>query len=259
MEATRYDNDKLKLDLVPASLIREVAKVMTFGAKKYDAHNWRKGMQWSRCLASLKRHILEFENMVDIDPETGALHLGHAACNIAFLIEYYKSHPELDDRWKEPTKRIGLDIDDVVMSFIPAYCERYNLKIPTHWYLDYNFIPNIELLHQDEDFWMNLEPLFDPKSLKFEPTVYITARDERLREWTSKWLEKHNFPKAPIVFSRNKGEICKEWKLDLFIDDSVKNFNEINKAGTACFLMDNYCNQYKDVGYRRIFNVNDIV
>lgn len=259
MDAKRYDDGKIRLDLVPTSLIEEVGKVLTFGAKKYDEHNWKKGMKWSRCIASLKRHIQEFENCKDFDDESSLLHLGHAATNIAFLIEYYKIHPELDDRWRNPSRRIGLDIDDVLLDFVPTYCKRYGLEIPNSWYLDYNIIPRIDELTNDENFWLDLEPLIDPNLLKFEPTVYITARDERLQEYTSKWLEKHNFPKAPIIFSRNKGKTCQEYELDLFIDDSPKNFREINEAGIACYLLDQPWNRYTDVGYRRIYNLNDVI
>lgn len=270
-QALRYNEGKNEIGLVPTELIEGVAKVMTYGKNKYTirddegkiissgAENWRKGLSWSSVINSLDRHWLEFKKGTDVDPESFLLHLEHVGANLGFLLNYYKSHPELDDRYKAPQIRVGLDIDDVCLSFVPAYCKKYNLQVPNSWYLDYDFIPRIEELAKDEDFWMNLEPLFDPNALKFEPIVYITARDERLKEYTSKWLEKHNFPKAPVVFSRNKGEVCKEYKLTHFIDDSPKNFREVNESGTACFLLDTPWNKYIDVGYRRIKNVNDII
>lgn len=270
-QALRYNEGKTEIGLVPVELIEGVAKVLTYGKNKYTvkdkdgnivstgAQNWRKGMSWSKVIDSLERHLLEFKKGTDVDIESSCLHLEHLACNVAFLLNYYKSHPELDDRWKEPQKRIALDFDDVLADFVPAYCKKVGIEIPNSWYLDYNFIPNIEKLHEDENFWMNLEPLFDPKELKFEPVMYITARDPKLSEWTTKWLEKHNFPKAPVVFSRNKGITCKENNIQLFIDDSPKNYDEINKEGVACFLMDTIWNRYRDVGYRRIKNINDIL
>ena len=36
----------------------------------------------------------------DKDPESGLSHLAHAACCIMFLLEFEKTHPELDDRYK---------------------------------------------------------------------------------------------------------------------------------------------------------------
>lgn len=103
--ATRYNINKIKYSLVPHLAHKEMAAVFTFGAKKYSANNWRKGLPFSTCLDSLQRHIESFKNGEDIDPESGLLHLGHMMCNVAFLIEFLTTHPELDDRVK-PNKII---------------------------------------------------------------------------------------------------------------------------------------------------------
>lgn len=58
----RFNDGKNRLDLVPTSLIEEVGKVLTFGASKYGDNNWRSPMSWSKCIASLKRHLVAFEN-----------------------------------------------------------------------------------------------------------------------------------------------------------------------------------------------------
>ena len=101
METLRYDNEKNRLDLISPIFIEELGKVLTYGANKYAPNNWRfTGMDWSRCIGSLKRHLNEFEKGIDIDPESGLSHLAHIACNVMFLVEYNKTHPELDDRFK---------------------------------------------------------------------------------------------------------------------------------------------------------------
>ena len=41
-EGRKYDGDKAKLYLLPPKSILEVGKVLTYGAEKYDAENWRK-------------------------------------------------------------------------------------------------------------------------------------------------------------------------------------------------------------------------
>jgi len=89
----KYDSGKPQLDLVPPSLDEAVGDILTLGAKKYASHNWRKGINYSRIVASLKRHMNEFYKGNLIDKESGKPHLHHAACNIAFLIEY-ESNPE---------------------------------------------------------------------------------------------------------------------------------------------------------------------
>lgn len=98
MSAIKYDVDKPRVDLLPPFALLEAAKALEFGAKKYGEHNWRKGLNWSRCIGSLLRHIYAFMSGEDNDQESGLPHLSHAMCNIMFLIEYTRSKPELDDR-----------------------------------------------------------------------------------------------------------------------------------------------------------------
>lgn len=102
-EGTKYDQGKPRHDLLPTSLMHGVAEILTFGAKKYAEHNWRKGIAYSRIYSSLQRHITSWQSGETIDPESGKPHLWHAGCNIAFLIEF-ESKPEqyksFDDRYK---------------------------------------------------------------------------------------------------------------------------------------------------------------
>lgn len=100
VEATRSDFGKRRLELISPLAMEGLADVLTFGAKKYADHNWRKGMDWSRCIGSLKRHLSEFEKGIDIDPESGLRHIDHIACNAMFLSEYSLTHKNLDDRYK---------------------------------------------------------------------------------------------------------------------------------------------------------------
>jgi hypothetical protein len=100
MDALKYDDEKIDLSMVPKSLMYAVAEVLMFGARKYERHNWRKGMVWSRLIAATLRHIHAFNEGEDLDPESKLNHLHHAACDIAFLIEYYKEALGQDDRFK---------------------------------------------------------------------------------------------------------------------------------------------------------------
>lgn len=97
---TKFDAGKLRLELLPAESLEEIAKVLAFGAIKYSDHNWRNGMKWSRLLGALLRHTFAFMRGEDKDPETGLSHLAHAGCCILFLLSYEKFKPELDDRFK---------------------------------------------------------------------------------------------------------------------------------------------------------------
>ena len=98
--AVKHDQDKLPLHLLSTEALNQTAAVLKFGAEKYAEHNWRKGFAWSRPLAAAMRHITAFNNGEDRDPESGLSHLAHAACCIMFLLEFEKTHPHLDDRYK---------------------------------------------------------------------------------------------------------------------------------------------------------------
>ena len=84
----KYDSDKPMMDLIPPYMEEEVAKVLTFGAKKYAPGNWRKVEPLrSRYLAAAQRHINALKKGESHDPESGLHHAAHAACCLMFLGE----------------------------------------------------------------------------------------------------------------------------------------------------------------------------
>lgn len=98
----KFDTDKPRMDLIDGEAMEELAKVLTFGAKKYAEHNWRKGITLSRLLAALLRHAYAILRGEDTDEETGLPHAAHAMCCCMFLLWTMKHKPDMDDRWKKP-------------------------------------------------------------------------------------------------------------------------------------------------------------
>jgi len=99
--ATKHDQGKPRFELIPATALAEVAKVMAFGAGKYGDHNWRTGpdfFTWTRLSGALLRHTFAWMRGEDLDPETGLSHMAHAACNALFLLEYITVKLGKDDR-----------------------------------------------------------------------------------------------------------------------------------------------------------------
>lgn len=96
----KFDSDKLQWDLFPFDLAEDELRVWMFGAKKYSAHNWRKGMPMSRGFNALVRHLTAYMYGEDKDPESGESHLAHAACCLKMMQHTEKHHKELDDRIK---------------------------------------------------------------------------------------------------------------------------------------------------------------
>jgi hypothetical protein len=99
-QSLKKDAGKAPLGLLPSQPLTEIAKVLAFGAKKYEPHGWRKGMDWSRLYDAALRHLLAFKEGEDRDPESGELHLAHLGCCVLFLLEHQTKNLGKDDRYK---------------------------------------------------------------------------------------------------------------------------------------------------------------
>jgi hypothetical protein len=95
----KLDQGKPPLDLIPYEALEEIARVLDFGAKKYARANWAKGIEYSRLISGILRHVNSFNAGQDVDPETGISHMAHAGCGIMFLLYMEKNRPDMDDRW----------------------------------------------------------------------------------------------------------------------------------------------------------------
>lgn len=86
----KFDNGKLR-----ASLLRdfplaftEMAKVLTFGASKYEAHSWQHVPNAvERYTDAADRHDLALWSGESVDEESGCLHEAQAIINRLFVLE----------------------------------------------------------------------------------------------------------------------------------------------------------------------------
>lgn len=81
----KYDQGKLRLDLIPPEIIEGLGQVFTLGAEKYGIGNWEKGFEPGQLLAAARRHDLALAKGEFIDPDSGLPHGFHAAWNYAVL------------------------------------------------------------------------------------------------------------------------------------------------------------------------------
>lgn len=102
MEGRKDDGGKDRWDLAPWPALREIIRVLTFGAAKYDGWNWAGGIKYSRVRGALQRHLVEWDSGRSLDSETGIHHLAHAGCCLLFLLTYElfpKRYASYDDRY----------------------------------------------------------------------------------------------------------------------------------------------------------------
>lgn len=98
--ADRFNEGKIKWSLVDFKSLEPMVQVLMYGANKYSKDNWKKGLPITEIFDSLQRHLNSFMSGEDVDVESGLSHLGHAQCNLMFLIHMLNNKPELDDRFK---------------------------------------------------------------------------------------------------------------------------------------------------------------
>lgn len=98
----RFNSNKTKWSLMPLYLLKEVVDVWEYGAQKYAAWNWAKGMPWSVPYECIMRHMFRWYWLGERnDPESGKHHLAHVICNVMMLLHFETKYQEGDDRPKE--------------------------------------------------------------------------------------------------------------------------------------------------------------
>lgn len=262
----RFNQGKLRYDLLNPIATEGLVKVLTKGAEKYAPRNWEKGLPWTEVIASLKRHLAAIEKGEDFDSETGLLHIDHVQCNAHFLSTFYKTAPHFDDRNHNYLKvpKIGLDIDEVICDWVGGWIEKRGIKERPHsWLFDRHIASEFDKMEQEgslHDFMLSMKPLVDPKEIPFEPHCYITAR--RIpNEISQKWIDDNKFPTAPVYTvppNTSKVDIAKQAGVDIFIDDNYKNFVELTNAGIFTYLYDAPHNKRYDVGHKRLYSLKDL-
>lgn len=94
----KHDDGKPRTELISPIAMIELAKVLTFGAKKYEARNWEKGLLYTRVIGAILRHTWAYLRGETLDPETGLSHMAHVLCEAMFLVHFESTRPEFDNR-----------------------------------------------------------------------------------------------------------------------------------------------------------------
>lgn len=157
--------------------------------------------------------------------------------------------------------RVGFDIDGVLAEFSEHFLDYLGIedKTPPDKWNDERFTKNFHKIMYDENFWLTMPRLVDPKDLHLNPVIYVTARAIPV-EVTKKWLDKNGFYPAPVISVGHNGSKVEHLKgrVDYFIDDAYHNYVELNKAGIKCVLITRSHNIHEKVE-RRIDNINQIL
>lgn len=100
-QGIKYDSDKLRFDLIPADALEEVARVFTYGAKKYGDRNWEKGLSYNRLFGAMMRHAWSWWKGEINDSENKCHHLSSVIfCALALIHFDLVKAKHLDNRRK---------------------------------------------------------------------------------------------------------------------------------------------------------------
>lgn len=90
---------KPQLHLIPRASLVEQAAALQCGKDRYGEANWRLNrVCQSTYISAMLRHIAAVQDGEDIDPESGAHHLGHVMANCAIILDARKCGTLVDDR-----------------------------------------------------------------------------------------------------------------------------------------------------------------
>lgn len=127
-------------------------------------------------------------------------------------------------------------------SLLPEHVTEYEihklLGIEPEVYMDF-YRKNGVLLHSEAEIRFGAPEVLS--SLYGKHFVHIvTAREEKMTDVSVQWLKKHQIPMDSIshLGSHHKVEKAREFRSDLFIEDSLENALELAASGFLVLLID---------------------
>lgn len=104
------DQEKTRWDLVPVLAEAEVAEVLTHGAAKYGAENWRQVPEpFRRYYAAHRRHMEARRRGELVDPDSGRHHVALAISSLLFILQL-----DLEGQSEAPAERSQLELEEIV-------------------------------------------------------------------------------------------------------------------------------------------------
>ena len=132
--------------------------------------------------------------------------------------------------------RVSFDVDGVLADFETGYLKRFKKWPKYDWAITRN-VTNILIK-------------------EFTPKMYCSARVNPKR-WSKQYLRDNGFPEAPLYqvpgYKLSKAKTLKG-RCDVHIEDSVKNFLDLNRQGIPCLL---YRNSINDNPILRIYTLEE--
>jgi len=102
--ASKNDQSKIDLSLIPKVALEECAKAFMVGERKYNRYNYCKGHKASQLIAAAMRHIAAWNEGEETDPVDGQHHLGSVMACCAMILRQAQLGTLKDDRYANNKK-----------------------------------------------------------------------------------------------------------------------------------------------------------
>lgn len=155
--------------------------------------------------------------------------------------------------------RIGIDLDDtichtteIVQKCLERYAKEEHLnpldimndeELKDKFYNSY-----LEEVYKNVEVKGNVVSVLRRLKHRGNQLYIITARSDdftkkkiNVTQVTENWLEKNKIEVDAIItsaYGETKAQACKDFKIDLMIDDDPYNYRKINAVGKKCLLFD---------------------
>lgn len=155
--------------------------------------------------------------------------------------------------------RIGIDLDDticrtteMVHKKVEEFADKKNLNpldIMNDEYLKQEFFDEyLEEIYENAEIKRDVAKVIKRLKNKGNEIYIITARENSFAKTkrdvkiiTEEWLSKNNIEVDEIItasYGEDKAKACREYKIDLMIDDDPYNYKKIISTGCKCLLFD---------------------
>ena len=175
--------------------------------------------------------------------------------------------------------KIGIDIDDVITDTSMAmkkYIDKYDNNSDIHTHIEEVMRGEMPTQEIKDFFTENIINIMKDTKIKEDASeviqqllndgneiFIITARGEikfkGSEQVTLQYLKSHNINYTKILFnSFEKAKICKDYNIDVMIDDSIKYCLEIEKENMKSILFTSVVNKSSNTTVKRVNNWKEL-
>ncbi len=97
---------------------------------------------------------------------------------------------------------------------------------------------HLEMITKVSTSAFNPEACVTAMQMRGHSIFYITNRQSDVIQETVDWLDANNFPHAPVYYTKDKVDTCKQLKINVMIEDNPHNIMALAEAGIKVVVIE---------------------